>query len=338
MTNADFSNFHGTLPGISDHTHLCLAPMQGVTHVYYRQLFERIGGMDALYTEFFNSASVSESSKRVRNELSYYPSQLPLVVQLIGADVQSLRKAAAILYRMGVRHFNLNAGCPYGRLSQKLAGGRMMKHPEILNEIVSVMEEFEEATFSVKIRIGYDDCRDFDSILPVLLRPRVSFVIIHCRLVRDGYRFPADWNKGAEMIPLLKPKPVIMNGDIYDVECALRVLHTSQASGLMLGRGAIRNPWLFSAIKRRLKGTEPSFWIHSQEVADFYQGFKSQLHTRAQPMRSILGPLKEIVAQMADLMDDSGALRFSLKRAPSEDMFEHLLFEALESWRGVRLY
>ena len=244
-----------TLPWAPGSVPLMLAPMQGLTNRGMRGLFARWVRPDVLFTEFVR---VRPKAKKVisasdRRDVLDEAEGIPLVVQLIGTATGGVVEAAQILVDLGVRHINLNMGCPYGRMSSHLSGGGMFKDLTGVPELLDELRRLTPGSLSVKTRTGFNDCRQIFDLLPLFEDAGVDFLILHPRTVGQKFNDHADHDVTAEVVAATS-MPVIANGDIETAEIAHRVLEQTSAAGLMLGRGATADPLLFE----RIRGNAPA--------------------------------------------------------------------------------
>jgi tRNA-dihydrouridine synthase len=235
-----------------------LAPMQGVTNWALRSLFIEWVRPDLVFTEFMRvgSGDVRRLAATDRRQLAAEEGGVPLVVQLIGHGRDALVDAAKTAEAAGVRHINLNMGCPYGRMTSSLTGGGMLKRPDQLEEIIPPLREAIRGSFSIKLRSGFDDPEQVLSLLPLFERAGVDFLVLHPRTVRQEYEGVADHGITARVVRQTSI-PVIANGDIRTADDGMRVWQESGAAGLMLGRGAIADPLLFHRL-RGMATAEPT--------------------------------------------------------------------------------
>ncbi len=244
-----------TLPWKQGTTPLMLAPMQGLTNRALRALFIEWVKPDVVFTEFVRvrpAHSRQAISKVDQLEVSSSASDTPLVVQLIGNNAESLGKAAEAARNGGAVHLNINLGCPYGRMSAGSSGGALLKDPTGLAEKLIAIKEHCESSFSVKVRSGYDDPTQIFSLLPIFEKCGVDFLIIHPRTVEQKFAGSADHDVTTKVIRETNI-PVIANGDVITAADGHRIIEQTEASGLMVGRGAIRDPLIF----QRLRGLAP---------------------------------------------------------------------------------
>jgi len=242
------------LPWLKDTTPLMLAPMQGVTNRAMRGILSTLSRPDVLFTEFVRVSGNQQTRLATsdRREISSRAG-VPLVVQLIGSQSEALVAAAEQALAVGAEHLNLNLGCPYGRMTTSLTGGRLLQRPDIIAALVPALRKVIGGSFSVKLRAGYDDHQTVFELLPVFEAAGIDFLILHPRTVLQNYTGSADHRVTQEVVSRTR-LPVIANGDIRTASEARRVLELTGAAGLMLGRGAVADPLLFARIRGEAPG------------------------------------------------------------------------------------
>jgi len=244
-----------------------LAPMQGLTHSALRSSYLEHYHPDTVFTEFVHIQN--RSRKRVTKadleDITTHHSDTPLVVQLIGSSGEALADAAQQLQDLGCHHFNLNLGCPYGRMTTGATGGELLREPAHLVPLLRTLRKAISGSFSVKCRAGYSDTQQLYELLSLYYDSGIDYLIIHPRTVVQRYSGSADHTLTAETVRRT-PLPVIANGDINDAATGQRLLHETGASGLMLGRGALADPWLF----QRIRGELPSKINEAQRRRDLF--------------------------------------------------------------------
>jgi tRNA-dihydrouridine synthase len=302
---------------------LMLAPMQGLTNRAMRALFIDWVRPDVVFTEFMRVSNVSRK-RLIRNDLTEAGSAtggVPLVAQLVGNDVQALVAAARNAEAAGAQHINLNMGCPYGRMTTSATGGAMLQHPEQLQAMIPALRQAISGSFSIKMRAGYNDPEQVFSLVSLFEDSSVDFLVLHPRTVVQKYAGSADHSITARLVSRTSI-PVIANGDIRSAQMALQVLETTGAAGLMLGRGAIADPLLFTRIRHR-KLTEPL----SAETALMIRRYMAAVVERYRELfcgeRQVLDKAKNVLA----FLDQPEFARpiGKLKRAGSLAAFSALL-------------
>ena len=232
---------------------LMLAPMQGLTNDALRACYIKHYFPDIVFTEFVRVQT--QSRKRIGRhelgEIAAHDAVVPLVVQLIGNSGKALADAARQLEDRGCRHLNLNLGCPYGRMTTGATGGELLRDPDKLAELLTDLRAAIRGSFSIKCRAGYSDPRQLFELLPLYQDLGIDYVILHPRTVVQKYTGTADHNLTAEAVASTV-LPVIANGDINTAAIGRQLLDETGVAGLMLGRGALADPWLFQRIRGEL--------------------------------------------------------------------------------------
>lgn len=179
-----------------------------------------------------------------------------LSVQLLGANAPHLAFAAQVLAEAGAKVIDLNFGCPSKQVMKKGVGAALLSAPDAIRRIVGQVRQSIDVTLSAKIRGGIDVMDDTLQIAKVVESEGVDFLTVHPRLSSQGYRGLADW-RFTSAIKREVSIPVVGNGDVWYADDALRLLRWSGCDGVMLGRGCLRNPWIFRQIGELLAGTQP---------------------------------------------------------------------------------
>lgn len=278
-----------------------LAPMQGLTNSALRAHFIEHVKPDVVFTEFMRvnaAAEVKRLSRADLREMAADENGVPLVVQLVGHGATALVSAARAAEDAGAVHINLNMGCPYGRMTSGLTGGGMLKRPAEIAEIIRPLRDAVSGSFSVKIRAGYDNPEQIFSLLPLFEAAGVDFLVLHPRTVVQEYSGAADHGITKRVVGDTC-LPVIANGDIRSTADGERVLQSTGASGLMLGRGAIADPFLFERLRGKAD-TVPSLEKRRKELADYLLEMIIRYSGLFCGDMQVLGKLKAIVSQMDD--------------------------------------
>lgn len=232
---------------------LALAPMQDITDLRFWQLMTRYGGADLYWTEYFRVHPTYHLEKSILASVLHNPTGRPVVAQMIGNDIPSLVRVAKDLQRHPIAAIDLNLGCPAPVVYRKCAGGGLLRDPDRVDAILGALRDAIQIRFTVKTRIGFHSAEVFDELLPIFARHSLDLLTVHARTVQQMYRLPVHYDYIARAAAEL-PCPVLANGHVYSADQALEVLAQTGARGLMIGRGAIRNPWLFTQIRQRLRG------------------------------------------------------------------------------------
>jgi len=232
---------------------LALAPMQDVTTLQFMRVIDRHGGPDVYWTEYFRVYQDSRPEKFILESITKNPTKRPIIAQMIGNDIPALVRTAKILQELPVAAIDLNLGCPAPVVYRKCAGGGLLREPKKIDAILGALREAVTIPFTVKTRTGFESPEEFDVLLPLFARHAIDLLTVHARTVkqmyRPGVRYDLIARAAAEM-----HCPVLANGNVYGPAQAKQLLAETGVRGLMIGRGAIRNPWMFDQIRAELRG------------------------------------------------------------------------------------
>ncbi len=229
--------------------------MQDVTDWAFWKLMARYGGPDLYFTEYFRVTAGYRPERSILRSIIDNPTGRPAVAQIIGNDVGWMARTAVELERYPVAAVDLNLGCPAPVVYRKCAGGGLLRDPERIDELLSALRAAISGRFTVKTRIGFSDPGEFDRLLEVFSRHRIDLLTVHCRTVLEKYGPCVHFDRIAQAVRSLDC-PVMANGNVTSAESAANILSVTGAAGLMIGRAAIRNPWIFAQIRDHLAGRE----------------------------------------------------------------------------------
>jgi len=239
-----------------DRPALFLAPMQDVTDLPFLRTMAAFGGADLYVTEYFRVHIHSRIEPYILRSITENPTDRPIIAQMIGQDSDELVRTALELKKHPIAGVDLNLGCPAPVVYRKNAGGGLLRNP---NQVDTLLGRLREACgdlpFTVKTRIGFESQNEFETLLTIFKKHAIDLLTIHGRTVKERYQTPVhdDWVRHAvtEM-----PCPVIANGNVVNCQTGLAYLKSTEAAGLMIGRGAIRNPWIFSQLRSSFTGSK----------------------------------------------------------------------------------
>ena len=232
---------------------LALAPMQGVTDLPFLKLIAAYGGADVYVTEYFRVYATSRLDKHILKSVTENPTGRPVIAQMIGNDIPALVRTARELQQYPVAAVDLNLGCPAPVVYRKGAGGGLLREPKRVDDILGALRDAVSIPFTVKTRIGFDSAAVFSELLPIFAKHSLDLLAVHARTVKEMYRSEVHYDFIARAVAEL-PCPILANGNVYSAQKAAEVLKLTGARGLMIGRGVIRNPWLFRQIREHQRG------------------------------------------------------------------------------------
>lgn len=229
--------------------------MEGITHPAFRALIARRPGVGVVCTEFVRINASGIGSRHLEQQVVHAPGAA-LSVQVMGNHLEHMARATEIVSRAGADIVDLNVGCPAPRVVRKGVGSAMLKDPELLARVVGTMRAHTPGVLSAKMRAGFDDSEGAVRIARVLEGAGADFITVHPRRRSDFFGGVADW-RIIRAIRAAVRVPVIGNGDVWYAADALRMRDGTGCAGVMIGRGALRNPWIFEQIAALLQGAPP---------------------------------------------------------------------------------
>jgi tRNA-dihydrouridine synthase C len=238
----------------NDRPALVLAPMQSVTDLPFMRVIARRGGPDWFVTEFFRVHPASKPDRYILRSIRENTTGIPIFAQIIGSDADAMVKEAKILLRENVAGIDLNLGCPSPTVCGKSAGGGLLRHPEDIDRMIGMLRDAIPTRFTVKTRVGYSDESEFDTLLNIFRKHAIDGLTIHGRTVVDRYQTPVRPHCVAKAAATLAC-PVIANGNVVNARAGVNYHQRTGAHGLMIGRGAIRNPWIFDQLRAHYQKT-----------------------------------------------------------------------------------
>lgn len=315
---------------------LALAPMQDITDLPFLRSMASRGGADLYFTEYFRVHSTSRLDRTILRSVTENPTGRPVVAQLMGNDVEALARAARELQRYPVAGIDLNLGCPAPVVYRKCAGGGMLRFPERVDAVLGALRDaVTDVKFTIKTRLGFDDPRTIETLLPIFARHRPDLVTVHGRTVAERYR-PQVHVDGIALAARELGCPVLANGGVDSPDGAERMLRESGARGLMIGRGAIRNPWLFDQIRARLRGERARIPAGWEVLAYVRELWETTAPAGLDPAKQVQ-KLKKYLVFLGEGVEPSGRFLDAMRRVRTEEELFRLGREWLDHDRPMDL-
>jgi tRNA-dihydrouridine synthase len=320
-----------------------LAPMQDVTDLAFMGVIAHYGAPDYFFTEFFRVHAHSQPEKHILRSIDENATGRPVFAQLIGEDLGHLARTAGALLRHNVAGIDLNLGCPAPKVYKKNVGGGLLREPEKVGQILALLRSIVPGRFTVKMRIGFADTGHFDRLLDLVAEHRVDLLSVHGRTVKEMYRSEVHYDFIAHAAARV-PCPVLANGNVVSAPRAAAILAKTRAAGVMIGRHAIRNPWIFRQCREQFAGQTPRR-VTLADVRDYVERLYRATHTPTIPEQYHVNKMKKYLNFVGQSVDPAGTFLHDMRRAQSEaELFtlcdRHLLTEparefAPEPYAGV---
>jgi nifR3 family TIM-barrel protein len=306
-----------------------LAPMEGVTSEPIRTLVSEYGPLGLVCTEFVRVSGEKVSERHLERQVRKPPG-VALSVQLMGNDARLMADAARIIAAAGADVVDVNLGCPSKTAARKGVGAALLRDPVELGALVTTLRAAVPGLFSAKLRAGFDSSDAALDNARIVERAGADFLTVHPRRRVDLYRGVADWR----IIAVLRQElsiPVVGNGDVWYAADALRMLVETGCAAVMIGRPALRNPWIFRQIDDLLQGREPFAPSGADVAAHLLRVHERLVASFDGPKERLAGPLKEHLGFVCRAVPDGGAFGRRLLRLKTPALLLEAAEEALSA-------
>lgn len=293
------------LRGLDVFPNTILSPMDGVTDAPFRRLCRVLSGdrMGLLVSEFVPTNADEVFSLTGHKQLRFFPEEKPFGIQIFGCYPDKMAAAAKkIAEGLHPDYIEVNAGCPAPKVAGKGSGSGLLRDlprlQEILHDVRAALDTCEvNIPLTLKCRIGWDsESINVMETLKIAEGEGVELLVVHGRTRLQGYNGLADWDWIGKVASAAKI-PVVGNGDVNSVECALERINTYGVAGVSIGRGAMHNPWIFGQIADAWEG-KPAHVITAEEALDVFPlYYKFKLEDGSTEMGA-LGRLKQLGARL----------------------------------------
>ena len=232
---------------------LILAPMAGITDLSFRRI-AKILGADLVTSEMVSAEGIVRQSGATRSLLHSHPEEKPLAIQLFGADPSVMAEAAIIVAAEGADIIDLNMGCPVPKVLRQGAGAHLIRQPNKVAQIVDSVRRVVSIPLTVKTRSGWSKSQiNILEVARVAEDTGADAITIHPRTARQGFSGKADWYLIAKVRQVVTI-PIIGNGDVTRPGQVEEMKQLTGCNGVMIGRGAMGNPWIFKQAKQLALG------------------------------------------------------------------------------------
>lgn len=244
-----------TIPG-----RISLSPMAGISDSPTRRICRKFGAAFS-YTEFVNTDELVHRAPKAMKMFRFHPEERPITFQIFGNRLEIIAEAAEIIQELKPDIIDLNMGCSTRKVSLRGAGAGLLRRPVLAGKIISEMKKRVQVPVTAKIRIGWDSTsRNYLEVSKILEDSGVDALTVHGRTKEMAYTGLADWDAIGE-VKAKRKIPIFGNGDIKSFHEANSKIKEYGLDGVLIGRNAIGNPWIFSEIKK-----EELSWLEISEV------------------------------------------------------------------------
>ena len=285
-----------SIRNVSIKPNLILAPMAGVTDSAFRKLIKRCGGVGLIVTEFISAEGLTRNNLKTHRMMFFEEEERPLSIQFFGHSEDRMAAAAEVAEEMGADVVDINCGCPAKKVVGGGGGSSLLRDLQKMEKILRAMRRAIKIPLTLKYRIGWDD----NSINAVEVGKMaedcgIEQLAIHGRTRVQGYSGFANWEIISQVKQAVKI-PVVGSGDVRTVEQALTRLREAGVDGVMIGRGAMANPWIFRQIDEAMRGVTPHQPTMEEKRIFLMEYFKVMLDEMPSE-KGALGKVKQLCAQ-----------------------------------------
>lgn len=311
---------------------LILSPMAGVTDYTFRRLIKRRGGVGLVVSEFISVEGLTRHNPKSKRQMRFDEEERPFAVQIFGGQPERMALGAEMAQEVGADILDVNCGCPAPKVVKNGGGSGLLREPARLETILKEIKKTISIPLTLKLRTGYTDASiNVVDVAKMAEQCGVEHIQVHGRTREQGYKGLANW----DLIRAVKEAvsiPVSGNGDITTIEYGLKKWRESGVNGILIGRGAMQNPWIFRQFEDVLAGREPYRPDLAEKKAVLLEFFS--MCREEMPELPALGKMKQLAGQFTKGLVGGAQFRQTLYHSHSaEEILDNITeyFATLEA-------
>jgi len=313
---------------------LILSPMAGVTDISFRRLLKRRGGIGLTVSEFISVEGLTRSNPKSKRQMRFFEEERPFAVQIFGGQPERMRMAAEMAEEVGADILDINCGCPAPKVVKHGGGSGLLRDYTRLEGILTEIKKAISIPLTVKIRAGYYD-HTINAVETAKLAEScgVEHIALHGRTKEQGYKGLANWDL-VRQIKEVVSVPVSGSGDVTTIEQAFERWRETNCDGILIGRGAMANPWIFRQIEDALDGRELFQPTIEDKRAVLLEYFEMLLEDM--PEFAAIGRMKQLAGQFTKGLHGGALFRTTIYHSHSvTEVLDRIseYFEAVASGR-----
>src|SRR6266567_5733020 len=315
---------------------LILSPMAGVTDVSFRRLIKRRGGVGLTVSEFISVEGLTRNNPKSKRQMSFYEDERPCAVQIFGGQRERMRMAAEMAEEVGADILDVNCGCPAPKVVKHGGGSGLLRDLPRLEIILKEIKRAITIPLTIKIRAGYSDST-INAVETAKLAEDcgVEHIALHGRTKEQGYRGLANWDL-VKQIKEVVSVPVSGSGDVNTIEQAFDRFRETGCDGVLIGRGAMANPWIFRQIEDAMHGREPFQPTLEDKRAVLLEYF--DMLREDMPQLAAIGRMKQLAGQFTRGLHGGSLFRTAMYHSHSVEEILDRISEYFETISAGRQY
>lgn len=302
---------------------LVLSPMAGVTDYSFRRLLKRRGGIGLTVSEFISVEGLTRNNPKSKRQMRFWEEERPFAVQIFGGQVERMVMAAQMAEEVGADILDVNCGCPAPKVVKNGGGSGLLRDLPRLENILREIKRAISIPLTLKFRAGYtDNSLNYLEVARMAEDCGVEHLQLHGRTKEQGYKGLANWNYVRQVKEAVSI-PVSGSGDVVSIEGALQKWRETGCDGILIGRGAMQNPWIFRQIEDVLADREP----YQPTLADKQQCLLEYFEMLLEDMPQIpaLGKMKQLAGQFTKGLIGGAQFRQTLYHSHSvEEILDNI--------------
>ena len=309
---------------------LILSPMAGVTDYTFRRLIKRRGGVGLVVSEFISVEGLTRGNPKSKRQMHFDEEERPFAVQIFGGQAPRMAMGAEMAEEIGADILDVNCGCPAPKVVKNGGGSGLLKDLPRLEEILKEIKRSIAIPLTLKVRTGYSDSTiNVVDVAKLAEQCGVEHIQVHGRTREQGYKGLANWDTIAAVKKAVSI-PVSGNGDVTTIEYGMRRWNETGVDGILIGRGAMQNPWIFRQFRDVLEGREPYKPDVAEKKAVLLEFFG--MCREEMPEIVALGKMKQLAGQFTKGLVGGAQFRQTLYHSHSaEEILDNITvyFETL---------
>lgn len=296
---------------------LILSPMAGVTDYTFRRLIKRRGGVGLVVSEFISVEGLTRGNPKSKRQMHFDEEERPFAVQIFGGRPERMAMGAEMAEEVGADILDVNCGCPAPKVVRNGGGSGLLREPKQLELILREIKRSISIPLTLKVRTGYSESTiNVVDIAKMAEQCGVEHIQVHGRTREQGYKGLANWDRIREVKEAVSI-PVSGNGDVTSIEYGMQRWRETGVDGILIGRGAMQNPWIFRQFNDAIEGREP-YQPGVEEKKSVLLEFFSMCREEM-PEIVALGKMKQLAGQFTKGLPGGAQFRQTLYHSHSAD-------------------